>query len=202
MRSNCYLVLMSLFRRQRSVSTKFVKPKTGKRRGVNGRAKGSTFERQIAHMVVTAFLPFGITNKDCYRTPLSGGHIHASGNDPGDLVISPKLERIFPISVECKSYKKLDWPKLLCDCDGHWLTWYRQARKASKGLARTAMLVFKQNMSEPFAMINMRKLKDLTDNGVLPNPKIITCVRAFGEVVVVMPFREVLNIYVQAAKKV
>lgn len=117
-----------------------------------GRAKGSAFERHVAKMVVATFECYGISNADCYRTPLSGGHLHASKLDPGDLVMSPKLRKYFPYSVECKSYKKLDWPKLLSPGKdkGHWTDWWQQCKKAS-GEA-LPLLVFRQNRSEIFVL--------------------------------------------------
>ncbi|MDE2099978.1 MAG: hypothetical protein KGL39_22180 [Patescibacteria group bacterium] len=126
-----------------------------------GREKGSRFEREVAKIVVRAFADKGITQKDCYRTPLSGGHRFAAQSDPGDLVISERLRRFFPYAVECKSYKKLDWPKLISNAKqkGHWDKWWRQATKAAdaqscgRGLDRLyPLLIFRQNRSEIYVM--------------------------------------------------
>ena len=70
--------------------------------GKISRNKGNSFERLVSKMVVSAFP--GATAKDCYRTPLSGGHPIA---DAGDLVISDRLRKVFPYVVECKHVK--DW---------------------------------------------------------------------------------------------
>jgi hypothetical protein len=117
-----------------------------------GRAKGSAFERHVAKMVITAFAHHGIKKVDCYRTPLSGGHRFARESDPGDLVFSPKLANLFPASVECKSYRTLDWPKLfLSGKKGHWGDWWNQCVAASSP-GRHPLLVFRQNRSEVFCM--------------------------------------------------
>lgn len=123
-------------------------------RAGGGRAKGSSFERKVASMIVCTFEEFGITKKDCYRTPLSGGHVHASGKDPGDLCISPKLRKYFNYCVECKSYRNLDWPKLLSNKidKGHWTKWWRQVTK-SAGTKKQPLLVFQQNRSDVFVMV-------------------------------------------------
>jgi hypothetical protein len=119
---------------------------------VNGRRKGSAFERKVAGMVVAAFAPFGVTSKDCYRTPLSGGHVHANQTDPGDLVLSPRLREYFCYSVECKSYRQLDWHKLLGGgmVGGHWSLWWQQACRAAGDVS--PLLVFRQNGSKIMCM--------------------------------------------------
>lgn len=117
-----------------------------------GRAKGAAFERHVAKLIVTAFAGEGITAKDCYRTPLSGGHIHASKSDPGDLVMSRALRKLFPYSVECKHYRDLEWPKLLSsNSKGEFAQWWAQACKAAGNLA--PVLIFRQNRSSAFAMV-------------------------------------------------
>ena len=62
------------------------------------KVKGSVFERLVAKMIITAAGP-GFDRSDCYRTPLSGGHEFAGASD---LVISPRLRKLFPFCVECK----------------------------------------------------------------------------------------------------
>jgi hypothetical protein len=120
-----------------------------------GRAKGASFERKVAKIIVAAFKHQGITGKHCYRTPLSGGHRYASKKDPGDLVISPVLKKIFPYSVECKSYARLEWAKLLLTpkaAKGHFTKWWKQTVRAA-GLMGRPILVFRQNHSEIFVMM-------------------------------------------------
>lgn len=116
-----------------------------------GRLKGSSFERQVAKMVIGAFAEKGVTKLDCFRSPLSGGHYAASQTDPGDLVISPKLAEYFPFSIECKSYAKLDWALLFnCPPTSHWTKWMAQCMKAAG--KKPALVVFKGNRTPVFAM--------------------------------------------------
>ena len=124
-----------------------------------GRAKGSAFERQVAKDVIQAFAKYGITVKDAYRTPLSGGHFAASRTDPGDLVISPKLAEYFPFSVECKSCAKLDWALLFnCPPTSHWTKWMAQCMKAAG--SKPALVVFKGNRTPIFAMYAYKSMAD------------------------------------------
>ena len=125
---------------------------------INGRQKGSAFERQVARMIVTTFQDKGITAADCYRTPLSGGHLFASKESPSDLQISPKLRRYFPYAVECKCYNKIKFEALLDPaCKGSMFPqWWRQIQKAVKSCKEPRpkpCLVFKQNRGEIFAMV-------------------------------------------------
>lgn len=119
-----------------------------------GRAKGSSFERKVAKMIVAAFAKQGITKEDCYRTPGSGGHKYACKVDPGDLVLSPKLQKLFNFGVECKFYKSLDWAMLLRPDNrrGDFGSWWRQAVKATQGTSKCPLLVFKGNRSDIFVM--------------------------------------------------
>lgn len=131
---------------------------------VNGRRKGSTFERTVAKLIVDAFAHKGVTNKDCYRTPLSGGHVHASGYDPGDLVMSSKLKKLFgvplgtgkrkPFSVECKHYKKIDLFKLFQEqVTGEIPGWWDQAEFAAAASGAVPLLLMKQNNSQILAVV-------------------------------------------------
>lgn len=81
-------------------------------RAGGGRAKGANFERVVAKAVIRSFARFGITIKDCYRTPMSGGHPAASLTSPGDLVVSARLAKLFPFSVECKRVEALSLDQL------------------------------------------------------------------------------------------
>ena len=125
-----------------------------------GRNKGNTFERAVAKTIVMAFSRFGITNKDCYRTPSSGGHKYAKKEDPGDLVISPKLRKLFPFHVECKHYKRVElFPLWMLGSNAYkkswkFKLWMEQATRAcgyvkKKPGALSPMVVFKANGNSP-----------------------------------------------------
>lgn len=157
------------------------------------REKGSRFERKVAKLVVTALASKGIVLEDCYRTPNSGGHMRASKHDPGDLVVSPRLRRYFPFSVECKCYKSLDWHKLF-EKDSkrnHWAKWWKQACvAASFDSALTPLLVFKENRGSAFAMLPAV----WKDKGVTPKFRPVLITRVNGIRVRVVRFDALLRI--------
>src|SRR6266700_4957618 len=70
-----------------------------------GKGKGSGFERQIAKKIVRAFRSFGIKQRECWRSVLSGGHEISAG----DLYMSDRLVKLFPFAIECKFYRRIDW---------------------------------------------------------------------------------------------
>ena len=120
-----------------------------------GRLKGSAFERKVAHLVVNAFKDLGITSKDAYRTPMSGGHRYARKNDPGDVVISYRLRKIFNFHVECKCYATVKLDQFLVP-----VKLWKKSWKAAKWLKQMEdaavkdmipLLVFKENNGETFA---------------------------------------------------
>lgn len=125
-----------------------------------GRNKGSAFERKVAKLIIATFANKGITKQDCYRTPGSGGHRFASKTDPGDLVLSPKLRKLFDYCVECKSYKTVPWGRLLSSGNnGIFDDWWKQTCKAAKTTKAPPLLVFKHNGSEPYVMVRLIDIK-------------------------------------------
>lgn len=64
---------------------------------------GGTFERRVAAMILAA-VGERFCKKDCYRTPMSGGHPHVGESD---LQISKKLRKVFPFLVEAKHRKTI-----------------------------------------------------------------------------------------------
>lgn len=121
-----------------------------------GRNKGNAFERKVAKEVVTAFACFGIKKSDCYRTPLSGGHIHAKQSDPGDLVISKRLRKYFPFHVEAKHYRNVSLNALFFPIEKQkpawkFKKWVEQVGRAKRqGL--TPVIVFKENLGPILAL--------------------------------------------------
>ena len=124
------------------------------KKGINGRTKGSGFERHVAGLIIDAFKEYGIQKEDCYRTPLSGGHRFAAKSDPGDLLMTPKLQALFPFVVECKFYKKLNWVDLMnpVGLKSQFGTWWAQATKAAHELSKPPLLVFKGNRTDVYCM--------------------------------------------------
>jgi len=158
-----------------------------------GRNKGNAFERKLANEVVTAFSCFGIKKSDCYRTPLSGGHIHAKQSDPGDLVISKRLRKYFPFHVEAKHYRQVSLNALFTPIEKQkkawkFKPWVEQVGRAKKhGL--TPVIVFKENNGPILAMLPM--YPPLTDT------RIIFKTRYKGEPWYVITFKSMLRILVK-----
>jgi hypothetical protein len=181
---------------------------------VNGRAKGSGYERAIAKLIVEAFEAWGITAQHCFRTPLSGGHIHASKTDPGDLQIHPKLQKLFPFSAECKCYRKISWIELLkpSEFSGHKynrssgkiLDWWKQACLAAQAKKnKMPLLIMKQNSSSSYCLIRQKDYLAITAQSS-PNKKsfitVMVATRVNGEPVRLLLFSELLSLLVNVAK--
>lgn len=117
------------------------------RRG-GGKSKGSGFERSLAKQIVAAFRKFGIVQRDCWRSVLSGGHMISAG----DLVMSERLEKLFPFAVEAKFRKKILWSNFL-QCKSEEASWLLQAKQgAAKRDGLIALLVVKANHTQILAL--------------------------------------------------
>jgi len=120
--------------------------------GKLSRNKGNTFERKVAKMIL-AVVPGRFTTKDCYRTPLSGGHPIA---DSGDLVISERLQKKFPYVTECKHYRNWSAAELLPP-SLRVQQWVEQARKAAEQTSslrhiRPWLLIMRGNFTQEYCV--------------------------------------------------
>jgi len=107
-----------------------------------GHAKGAAFERLIAKQIVKAFKGFGMRQRDCWRSVLSGGHSMSSG----DLEMSSAMEKLFPYSVECKFRKKIRWEHFLMKKKSEESSWVDQTvESARKRKGLIPILVMKAN---------------------------------------------------------
>jgi hypothetical protein len=157
-----------------------------------GRQKGSKFERDCAKAIIDTFACKGITAEDCYRTPGSGGHRFAKKTDPGDLVCSRRLAKLWPYAVECKFYAKVElrWLMQSNVKEGLFSSWWAQAVAATPK-DRRALLVFRQNRDEPYAMFAYPK--DAVGMDPPIRPFILT--RVNGQQVYVVRFKSLLRYY-------
>jgi hypothetical protein len=120
-----------------------------------GHAKGSEFERKIAKDIVKAFKEFGVVQRDCWRSVLSGGHSMSSG----DLEMTPRMEALFPWSVECKFHRKIDWWHFLIaetERKSAWKEWKWVSQAidgAKKREGLSPLLVVKENRGPIFAAV-------------------------------------------------
>jgi hypothetical protein len=117
-------------------------------------AKGGAYENTIIRKLTVVFKPLGIHPDDCYRTRNSG----ATKAQPGDIQLSPRFGKIFPVLIECKHYKNVKYqlgkPIDNQDKSFHLLKWWKQVNKEQrqaqkkfkkKGNIRKAVLIFRQN---------------------------------------------------------
>lgn len=116
---------------------------------MRGKAKGSEFERKIAKEIVKAYSRFGITQKDCWRSTLSGGHSRAAG----DLEISERLAKIFPFCLEMKHRKKIRFENFMLSKDSEEKRWIKQTIEGAKKAPNTiGVLVMRANNCPIYAM--------------------------------------------------
>lgn len=96
------------------------------------------------------------TKKDCYRTPMSGGHPHAGESD---LVISPKLQVFFPYCVEIK-HRKTWRPDRAWKPKADEAEFLNQVITASRRdeFGRKPLVVVRGNATEIFAIAKYKSL--------------------------------------------
>lgn len=121
--------------------------------------KGKEFERFVARAVLADAPGFG--KKDCYRTPLSGGHPFG---ETGDLVISPGLRKFFPFVVECKHRK--DWgPGVMFQPRKEERSWILQVLRATRKNDFAPLLVMRGNATEVYAAAPLRTVEKYLPHG-------------------------------------
>lgn len=126
--------------------------------------KGATFERVLVRDIIKVFR---LTNKrDCYRTPLSGGH-HACRH-AADITISETLQPRFPWVVEAKHWRSFHVGNFLTltaeetKCFAQVLETTRRANADPivPGLTYRPVLVVKANFAEPYAAFPAEYMTD------------------------------------------
>jgi hypothetical protein len=126
---------------------------------MNNRRIGSTFERIVSKEIVKACKDIGATQKDCYRTPLSGGHPFG---DRGDLVVSPLLAPFLPFSVECKTSRRWTPGNMFTPGEME-KKWIAQVRK-SAGKTLFPMLVMRGFRTDIFVALQEPDFKRYFEN--------------------------------------
>jgi len=120
---------------------------------VNGKNKGSSFERKIANMLSARFMPVTGLAAAFRRNPDSGSFFGGSNTKRtvthnlehanfGDIIVPEK----FKFSVECKHYKT--GPTFAAIVKGkisEWDTWIAQASQDASNSNKTMMLIVKYN---------------------------------------------------------
>lgn len=115
-----------------------------------GREKGSTFERKLAGDIVEVT---GCEKRECYRTPLSGGHPFAC---PSDLQMSERLRKAFPFSLEAKHRKNWRLDQLFTG-NKEFESWLIQSSDAASsdnqiGVKVSPLVVVRANFGNTYAV--------------------------------------------------
>jgi hypothetical protein len=121
------------------------------------RSKGNLFERTIAKEILKAAGEKKFSKEDCFRTPQSGGYQTSGWRF--DLVISPRLLKVFPYGVECKFHKYVDFQHfytgrgLLRKWIAQVLAAYKEYQKIRGRRLLYPIVVFRWNQSKTFCII-------------------------------------------------
>lgn len=146
-------------------------------RAGGGKAKGSAFERTLAKMILKSAKRAGhrFSKEDCYRTPMSGGHVYASKENPSDLVISRKLLKLFPFTVEAKFHRKIGVQHFARPVHKHEKSWPEkraidQVLRANekKKHKRFPIVLMKENRGEIFAITTLPAIRAVIPNSGFP----------------------------------
>ena len=136
---------------------KLVRKKINKRRkGINGRNKGSTFERKIAKHLSDW------CGYECRRTPMSGGWSKQSGDitpkHPEDMIR-------FKFNIECKNQNILKVQTLFTFPKSTLIKkWWKQCSSEAKANKKYPLLVFTRPQIPIFVMTEIKYIKQIWNN--------------------------------------
>src|SRR5690606_11936580 len=149
---------------------------------VNGKKKGSRNERMICKMLTEW------SGLDFRRSPQSGGlRGHVTDYTVGDIVCTDRtmLNKVFPYSIECKSYAQIDFSKLIqiparanrknstefmkCEIDEFWAQCLSDAERGQK----LPLLIMRYN-ALPKDFFFMVLGKNFVTKSIIPSNRIIT----------------------------
>lgn len=120
---------------------------------VNGRQKGSTYERAIAKHFAKW------SNSDVKRVPLSGGWAKEAKFDVKNDLVS--TDKYFPVGVECKKQEKWKMEDLLVNKKSKVFDWWEQVNEECVKW-RFPLLVFTRNFCADFVMIDTEDFKSIS----------------------------------------
>lgn len=130
--------------------------------GVNGRNKGSCYERQIAK-ILTEW-----TKVELFRSPMSGGW---GSNTKGDITPKNAQEMVdWIFSIELKKHEGWNLEDLVKGTNkGKMLDWWSQCSgDASKG-GKIPILIFSKNRDADYVWIRDEDYKKIKHLGKFPN---------------------------------
>lgn len=146
------------------------KVSSGKKKRVDSKAKGKTFERKVAGMFSEWYLQRTGIPKGFMRAPLSGASFGGQNRaniskvsdnlkQPGDI-LTPEGFRFI---IECKHYKKCpDIANIAAWNVLQWKTWWSQVAGDAKAAGKHPMLIIKYNdIVRPIVIFHSASKKDL-----------------------------------------
>jgi len=125
-----------------------------KKKGINGRTKGHTFERKLAKILSKW------SGVELRRTPMSGGWAKTGDVTP----VKPRDMENWPFNVEAKCYAKdtFRFQELLKSADGgSIMVWWKQCLNDAKISNKKPMLIFTQNYDENYVLMDVKDIEHL-----------------------------------------
>jgi hypothetical protein len=138
--------------------------------GVNGKNKGSSWEREVVRIFKELYKHDGF-ERNAFSGSLYGGsnRFRMSGKDKshtGSVVGDIIVPSAFPMTLECKAYKELDFHNIIQGSSKVLDEWIRQAEEDSKSVEKDFVLIIKINNKGIFVVTKNLPMgvKKLTDN--------------------------------------
>lgn len=119
-----------------------------------GKAKGTSFERQVCKML-SVWVTAGLRDDVFWRSAISGGRATVGAKKGKDLShvsgdICSVHEAGFPLTnafyIECKSYKNLMLSRMLVEQKGTMVKFWKKTIKQARDNNKLPMLIWKQNL--------------------------------------------------------
>jgi len=128
-----------------------------KKKRVNGKSKGSGFERLIAKLLTSW------SGELFSKVPASGGLRWGKDHRvAGDIV--PPVDSEFPFCIECKKHEGWLMDDLIKGT-GNIVKWWNQCTRDADNIEKTPLLVFSRNRAPIFFMVRYEDFVKLCDNG-------------------------------------
>jgi len=126
---------------------------------VNGKAKGSNFERKVAKLFSEWW------GEEFHRTPGSGGLKWKDDNSVSGDIVPPKDSK-FPFNIECKKHEGWDFEQIIKGT-GNVVKWWNQCTTDADVFSKVPLLVFSKNRSPIYFMLRYEDFKKLSTHGTL-----------------------------------
>lgn len=134
-----------------------IKTHSKRRKSINSKQKGNSFERNIAKLLTERF------GKEFRRTVSSGAYTGGLNVKNAEFLTESQLlvfvsdirtPEDFKFSIECKSYKSIDFYDLF-NKSSNLYSWYKQSETDAKLLKRNPLLIVKTNNHKPIVFVKI-----------------------------------------------